>query len=109
MDETGFVISAEHGLVVPKQTVTAWSERFPHIADLEAEMTGLATAMLSKGVMHPGWLCPEGWMVKPLAQINQEAADKKRITEARVARASSSFVGVPQARGKSRRAELDQA
>ena len=72
-----------------------WRERFPHIPDLEAALTGLATTILAKGRMHPGWTCPEGWMVKPLSEINQEAADKKQITAARVARASNSSARCP--------------
>ena len=77
-----FVISAEHGLTVPMQKVQEWRERFHHIPDLEAAMTGLATTILDEGEDAPGWTSPEGWMVKPLSEINQEAADKKRITAA---------------------------
>jgi hypothetical protein len=98
------VISVEHGLTVPIQTVQAWRERFPHIPDLEAAMIGLGTTILSKGMMHPGWTCPEGWMVKPLAAMNQEAADRNKVTAARVARASN---GSAAPRGRNRRAELD--
>ncbi len=90
------------------QKVQEWRERFHHIPDLEAAMTGLATTILTKGRMHAGWTSPEGWMVKPLSEINQEAADKKRITAARVDRAKTP-AGAPSPRGKSRSAELDQA
>ena len=103
----GFVISLDHGLVVPLQKVQAWRERFPHIPDLEAAMTNLGTTILAKGRMHPGWTSPEGWMVKPLAEMNQEAADKKQIAAARVARAKNA--SAEPTRGKSRRAELDEA
>jgi DNA-binding MarR family transcriptional regulator len=83
----GFVISAGHGLVIPVQTVSAWRERFPHVPDLEAAMQGLATTMLSKGPMHPGWTCPEGWMVGVLSKMNREAANDVEIAAARKARA----------------------
>ena len=104
LTERGFVISEDHGLFIAADTVSAWRKRFPHISDLEAAITGLGTTILSKGRMHPGWTCPEGWMVKPLAEMNQEAADKKRITEARIARTSG---GTPPRRN--RRAEIDEA
>jgi hypothetical protein len=109
LNDVGFVISANDGLVVPMQKVQEWRERFPHIPDFEAAMTGLATTLLAKGRAHPGWTCPEGWMVKPLAEMNQEAADKKKITAARVARAGNTSPSTQAPRGKSRRAELDQA
>jgi hypothetical protein len=96
--DAGFVISAEHGLVVPMQFVTQWRERFPHIPDLEAAMAKLATTLLAKGTMHPGWVCPEGWMVGLLSEMNQEAAHKTQITAARVDRAKNGSVG---ATGKS--------
>ena len=100
----GFIISADHGLMVPMQKVQEWRDRFPHIPDLDAAMTGLGTTILSRGRMHPGWTCPEGWMVKPLSAMNQEAADRKKVTAAIVARASN---GSASPRGKNRRAELD--
>jgi hypothetical protein len=90
LNEAGFVINAEHGLVVPMQTVEKWRDRFPHIVDLEAAMTGLATTILARGRMHPGWTSPEGWMMKPLSDINAEAMQKKQVTAARVERAKSS-------------------
>jgi hypothetical protein len=93
-------------LVVPMQTVEKWRDRFPHIVDLEAAMTGLATTILARGRMHPGWTSPEGWMMKPLSDINAEAMQKKQVTAARVERAKSSSAPP---RGKSRRAELDEA
>jgi hypothetical protein len=105
----GFIISERRGLVIPAATVMQWRERFPDIPDLEAAMQGLATLMLSKGPMHPGWTCPEGWMVKPLAEMNAEAADKRKVTAARVARANNNGGGGGvQPRGKSRRSELDK-
>jgi hypothetical protein len=106
LNEAGFVINAEHGLVVPMQTVEKWRDRFPHIVDLEAAMTGLATTILARGRMHPGWTSPEGWMMKPLSDINAEAMQKKQVTAARVERAKSSSAPP---RGRSRRAELDEA
>jgi hypothetical protein len=93
--------------MVPIQTVQQWKERFSDIPDLEAAMTKLATTMLAKGRMHAGWTCPEGWMVGLLAEMNQEAADKKRITEARIARAAKG--AAPASVGRSRRSELDAA
>jgi len=87
-------------------TVIQWRERFPQIADLDAAMTGLGTTILAKGPMHPGWTCPEGWMVKVLSEMNQEAANKKCVTAARIAKARNGGI---QPRGKSRRAELDEA
>ena len=105
-----FVISAEHGLTVPMQKVHEWRERFPHIPDLEAAMTNLATTSREGHDACRVDLSSEGWMVKPLAEMNQEAADKKKITAARVARASSSSVSTQSPReARSRRAELDQA
>jgi hypothetical protein len=95
-------------LVIPAATVMQWRERFPHIPDLEAAMQGLATTMLAKGLMRPGWTYPEGWMVKPLAEMNAEAADKRKVTAARVARANNNGGGGVQPRGKSRRPELDK-
>jgi hypothetical protein len=93
-------------LVISAATVLQWRERFPHIADLDAAMTGLGTNILAKGAMHPGRICPGGWMVKVLSEMNQEAADKKRVTAARIAKVSN---GAAQPRGKNRRAELDEA
>jgi len=110
LNDAGFIISADHGLVVPMQKVEEWRVRFPHIADLEAAISGLATTILSKGRMHPGWTCPEGWMVKPLAEINQEAADKKKVTAARIARANGPDAGnQDRRRGGNSRREIDEA
>lgn len=77
MNGVGFVISGADGLIIPTEIVAGWRSRFPHIRDLDAQMTGLGVSILSKGRMHPGWSCPEGWMVKVLADINDEAALKK--------------------------------
>ena len=43
-----FIIDARHGLVISAATVIQWRERFPHIADLNAAMTGLGTNILAK-------------------------------------------------------------
>src|SRR5262245_18517118 len=64
-----FVISEHHGLLIPAATVMRWRERFRHIADLEATMTGLGTTILTKGRSHAGWTFPEGWMVKLLSEV----------------------------------------
>jgi len=104
-----FIIHARHGLMIPAATVSRWEQRFPHITDLEATITGLGTTILAKGPTHPGWTSPEGWMVKTLSEINQEAADKKQVIAARVARAKSAGAQQQPFRGKSRRAELDEA
>jgi hypothetical protein len=110
LNDAGFIISADHGLVVPMQKVEEWRVRFPHIPDLEAAISGLATTILTKGRMHPGWTCPEGWMVKPLAEINQEAADKKKVTAARIARASGGGAAdQDRRRGGNSRREIDEA
>jgi hypothetical protein len=108
MTDAGFVISAEHGLMVPMKDVTKWRERFPHIPDLEAAMANLAGSLLHRGISHPGWTCPEGWMVGVLSKMNQEAAHKTQITAARVDRAKNG-AGAQQSRGKARRSEIDEA
>jgi hypothetical protein len=89
----GFVISAQHGLVVPMQTVAAWRARFPDIPDLEAAMGKLAATILARGPMHPGWSCPEGWMAGVLAHMNREAANEAKVTAARLARVAASGIG----------------
>jgi hypothetical protein len=93
LTNAGFIISAERGLVIPVQTVSEWRERFPHIPDLEAAMQGLAATMLSKGPMHPGWTCAEGWMAGVLSKMNREAAHDAGIAAARKARAVASTSG----------------
>jgi hypothetical protein len=67
---------------------------------------GAYPTILARGRMHPGWTSPEGWMVKPLSDINAEAMQKKQVTAARIERTKSSSAPP---RGKSRRAELDEA
>ena len=83
MNGVGFVISEAERLIIPTPTVDAWRLRFPHIPDLESSMIGLATTMLSKGPMHPGWRCPEGWMVKPLSEIDSEARTRSNASPPR--------------------------
>jgi hypothetical protein len=99
MTAEGFVISLRHGLIIPAATVAKWHDRFPHIPDLEAQMSGLATTILRKGPQHPGWTCPEGWMIKPLANINEEARANKQTAALKAAKS-----GAP-----SRRREIDVA
>lgn len=84
MNGVGFVISAERKAVVPAETVNRWRNRFPNIADLEAAMERLSCNLLGN-YGHPGWSCPEGWMAGVLSDMNQEAKDKKRIAEAKIA------------------------
>jgi hypothetical protein len=87
MNGAGFVISAEHDLIIPADTVEKWRKKFTNLPDIEAAMSKLGTTILSKGRMHPGWNCPEGWMLGPLAEMNDEAANKRRESDARVANA----------------------
>jgi hypothetical protein len=83
MNGVGFVISGERSAVIPADIVTRWRDRFSNIPDLEAAMQRLSCNLLSN-VGHPGWSCPEGWMVDILAKMNDEAKDRKRVTDARI-------------------------
>jgi hypothetical protein len=83
---TGFVLSADHEFI-PLEIFEDWRRRFPYIRDLEAKVQKLASVILKKGVMHPGWTNPEAWMAGCLADDNQKAADDARIMEAKVASA----------------------
>jgi len=85
LEEAGFVISDEHGLMIPATVVASWKTRFPAIPDLEAQMQKLASFILAGGTKHAGWTCPEAWMAGHLAEDNESAADRARITEARIA------------------------
>jgi hypothetical protein len=85
MNGVGFVISKAHGLFIPADIVGRWRDRFPAIPDLEAAMQRLATKLLHHGTSHPGWTCPDGWMVGVLADMNAEFAEKKRIADAKIA------------------------
>jgi hypothetical protein len=85
MNGVGFVISEVHGLIIPAETVSRWRDRFADLPDLEAAMQRLSCNLLNRGTMHNGWSCPEGWMAGVLADMNQEAKDKKRIADAKVA------------------------
>ena len=85
MNGVGFVISEAHGLVIPAKTVDRWRTRFAELPDLEAAMGRLSCNLLSRGTMHPGWSCPEGWMAGILADMNQQAKDKKRVADAKIA------------------------
>jgi len=80
-----FVISAEHGLAIPAKTVEQWRKRFPAIPDLEAKMQKLATVIVHKGPMHPGWTQPAGWMVGCLSDDNQRAGNEAKIANAKIA------------------------
>jgi hypothetical protein len=87
MNGKGFVISAKHDLFIPQATVGDWRQRFADIPDLEAQMQKLATVIVHKGITHPAWSCPEGWMAGCLAEDNQKAKDRRRKTDAEVANA----------------------
>lgn len=91
MNGVGFVISAKHGLVIGHDFVDRWRERYPHIPDLEALLANLSTKILARGPMHPGWECPEGWMVSILAEENARAEGRALENQARVERASRSW------------------
>jgi len=84
-NEGDFVISAKDGIVIPAETVGQWRARFPALRDLDANMQRLASVILRKGIMHPGWTNPAAWMVGALAQDNQRAADASREAEAKLA------------------------
>jgi hypothetical protein len=87
MNGVGFVISAEQNLIIPAETVECWRKRFPDLPDLEAAMQKLAANLLHRGSSHPGWTCPEGWMVGAPSEMNEEAANKRRVADAKVASA----------------------
>jgi hypothetical protein len=87
LSRAGFVISKEHELIIPMETIECWQRRFPAIPDLEAQMQKLASVILRRGTMHPGWNCPGAWMAGCLAEDNQKAADAARLANAKVAQA----------------------
>lgn len=74
MNGVGFVISAQHDLIIPMETIAKWRDRFPEI-DLEAKMEGLAAHILAKGPFGcpAGWQQPAAWMVSLLADENRKA------------------------------------
>jgi len=80
-----FMISSERGIFVPAATITQWRDRFPFLKDLDANMQRLASVILKKGITHPGWDNPAGWLVGALAQDNQKAADAARRLDAELA------------------------
>jgi hypothetical protein len=90
MNGKGFVISTKHDLYIPLATVEGWRKRFSAIADLEATMQKLGSVIVHKGITHPGWSCPEGWMAGCLAQDNQKAKDQQRKVDAEVVKAKGS-------------------
>ena len=84
----GFIISSQPDLVIPAAKVEEFRKRFPCIPDLEATMTGLATSALAKGHSHPIWTSPDGWMMKPLSDINARHAEESKLAEAKLSRAA---------------------
>ena len=85
MNGVGFVISEKHQKIITAERVAEWRQRFSDIPDLEAALSTLALNLLQRGPMHKGWDYPEAWMVKPLSDMNQEAADKRKIADAKIA------------------------
>jgi hypothetical protein len=53
-------------------------------------MEKLGSVILHKGITHPGWSCPEGWMAGCLSEDNQKAKNQQRKAEADVAKAKGS-------------------
>ena len=84
----GFIVSAEHDLVIPAEEVEAFRQRYPFIPDLDATMTSLATSALAKGRTHAIWQSPGGWMMKPLSEINAKSLEESKLAEARLSRAA---------------------
>jgi hypothetical protein len=85
--KAGFVISAQHDVRIPMEIVDKWRERFPALPDLEAKMEKLGSVILSRGIMHPGWSTPVGWMAGCLSDDNQRQVNDAKITNSRVAKA----------------------
>lgn len=85
--KAGFVISAQHDLRIPLEIVDKWRERFPALPDLEAKMEKLGSVILSRGIMHPGWNTPVGWMAGCLSDDNQRQVNDAKVTNSRVAKA----------------------
>ena len=94
MNGVGFVISEEHGLFISAEVIDRWRTRFTALPDLEAAMGRLGATVLHRGVTHPGWTCPEGWMAGVLADMNAEAANKRRVADAKI---TASATGKPSA------------
>ncbi len=84
-----FVISKQHGLIVPAKAVEVWRKRFSAIPDLEAHMAMLSTYIRKKGIMHVGWDQPAAWMAGQLARDNERAIRENRVASARVARTTA--------------------
>ena len=93
MNGVGYVVSENHGLFIPTAKVDEWRQRFSDLPDLEAAMSKLGTTVLARGRAHPGWTCLEGWMAGPLAEMNAEASERRRLHEAKLARAGRSNSG----------------
>lgn len=90
MNGKGFIISAKHDVYIPTMTIAKWRAKYTSLPDLEATISGLSAHILSKGHMHAGWQCPEGWMVKLIAEENTKAENVAREAKAREGRASGS-------------------
>jgi hypothetical protein len=75
MNGVGFVISAQHDLIIPLETIQRWRVRFPAIPDLEAKLEKLAAHILVKGPFGcaAGWQQPEAWMAGLLSDENSKA------------------------------------
>lgn len=93
MNGVGFIISAEHGLIIPMNVVEKWKDKYKSLPDLEAAMQKFSTIILREGFMHAGWQCPEGWMAKLLADDNAKAERENQVTQARIARVSGKRSG----------------
>ena len=91
MNGVGFVISEQHGLIIPLEVIAGWRDRFKSLPDIEAAMQRLAATLLHRGITHPGWTCPDGWMAGVLAEMNEEAASKRRVADAKIAGRSKPF------------------
>ena len=82
MNGVGFVISDEHGLIIPAETVARWEEEFPHLDHLEVRLQRLAICILRGGPKHLGWFSPEHWIASCLAEDDQKAERAARREEA---------------------------
>jgi len=82
------IISGKHGLTIASDKIEGWRKQYTSLPDFDAKVIALATVILAKGRMHPGWTCPEGWMASPLAKDNAEAKQEQRVADARVQRVS---------------------
>ena len=86
MNGVGFVISKRHNIVVDRETVEGWRQRFPAIPDLEAQLEKLSSVILKGGHSHPAWTCPEGWLAGCLAQDNARAINANKPKPKKISR-----------------------